>query len=140
MTTRGPPAIRIKACDAKRRSECLPLQEGRILACAKHRRAEVSRVMIPGVPQPPLRAFATPKAPPFLHLGGLTLPNDDGNVWRSKRAEDPCMHLFDGRRFFLSTSMTVAGRAPASSVSALKTGKTLEARAFQGVRSVHEGL
>src|SRR2546428_10422305 len=56
--------------------------------------------MINRVPQPPLLAFATHKAPHFIHLGGLNLPKDHVNLRRSKRVEQFLIYLFDGRRFF----------------------------------------
>src|SRR2546427_12216260 len=64
--------------------------------------------MIDGVPQPPLLAFAAHKAPHLIHLGFVHLPQDDVHLRRIKGAEQPCMHLLDGRLFFLSTLMTVA--------------------------------
>src|SRR5713101_34275 len=64
--------------------------------------------MINRVPQPPLLAFAPHKAPHFIHLGGINVPKDNVNLRRSKRVEQSFIDLFDGWRFFLSTSMTVA--------------------------------
>src|SRR6266568_8643569 len=64
--------------------------------------------MIDGVPQPPRLAFAAHKAPHFIHLGLLHLPQDNVHVRRIKRVKQPCIHLLDGRLFFLSTLMTVA--------------------------------
>src|SRR2546425_9582608 len=56
--------------------------------------------MIDGVPQPSLLAFAAYKAPHLIHLGFVHLPQDDGHLRRIKCAEQPCMHLLDGRLFF----------------------------------------
>jgi hypothetical protein len=43
--------------------------------------------MINRVPQPPLLAFAPHKAPHFIHLGGINLPQDNVNLRRIKRVE-----------------------------------------------------
>src|SRR5213593_1077533 len=64
--------------------------------------------MFDGVPQPALLTFAAHKAPHLIHLGLLHLPQDDVNVLRIKRGEQPFIHLFDRGLFFLSTSMTMA--------------------------------
>src|SRR6266436_1014187 len=55
--------------------------------------------MIDRVPQPPLLAFAAHKAPHLIHLSLLHLLKDDINLFRSKRGEQPFVHLLDGRRF-----------------------------------------
>jgi len=41
--------------------------------------------MIYRVPQPPLLAFAAPKAPHLIHLSLLHRPQDEVNVLRIKR-------------------------------------------------------
>jgi len=56
--------------------------------------------MINRVPQPSLLAFATHKAPHFIPLGGINLPKDNVNLWRSKRVEPSLIDLFDGGFFF----------------------------------------
>ena len=56
--------------------------------------------MINRVPQPSLLTFAPHKAPHFIHLGGINLPKDNVNLWRSKRVEQSLIDLFDGRFFF----------------------------------------
>src|SRR2546426_9519432 len=56
--------------------------------------------MIDRGPQPSLLAFAAHKAPHLIHLGFLHLPKDDVNVQRSKRVEQPFVHLLDGWLFF----------------------------------------
>ena len=100
MTTISSPAIRRKVGDAKRREEVLPFQKCLILSCAKNIREELSRVMINRVPQPPLLAFAPHQAPHGIPLGGLNLPQDDGNVLRIKRREPSFMDLCYRRLFF----------------------------------------
>jgi hypothetical protein len=57
-------------------------------------------MVINGMPQPSLLAFAAHKAPHFIHLGLLHLPQDDVNVLRIKHVEQPFIHLLNGRRFF----------------------------------------
>src|SRR5229473_3186128 len=56
--------------------------------------------MIDDVPQPPLLAFAAHTAPHFIHLDFVSLPQDDVHLRRIKGAEQPSIHLLDGRRFF----------------------------------------
>src|SRR6516225_3601242 len=64
--------------------------------------------MFDGVPQPALLAFAAHKAPHFIHLGVLYLPDDDVNLCRITALQQTFVDLFDRGLFFLSTSMTVA--------------------------------
>ena len=57
-------------------------------------------MVINGMPQPPLLAFAAHKAPHLIHLSGINLPKDDVNLRRIQRVEQPFVHLLDGWLFF----------------------------------------
>ena len=84
MAAIGPPSIRIKVRDTKWCSACFQWEEGLILTGAKDIRSDLSCVMVDGVPQPALLAFASHKAPHLIPLGGLTLPNDALKLRRIK--------------------------------------------------------
>jgi hypothetical protein len=68
--------------------------------------------MIHGMPQPALLASALAIAPHLIDLGLLNLPQDKLNVLPIKPLEQRLVHLGDSRRFFLSTSITVAELTP----------------------------
>src|SRR5262245_55366406 len=53
-------------------------------------------------------AFAAHKAPHLIHFRVLHRPQDEVHLRRITRTEQLFVHLLDGWRFFLSTSMTVA--------------------------------
>jgi hypothetical protein len=102
MAALGPPTIRSKVREATGRDACVQWSAGLRRACAQAIRAALARVLLAGLPPPPLRAFAPHPTPPLRPLGLLHGPPAAVPWWRNPRGEQPGRHRRAGGRFLLA--------------------------------------
>lgn len=109
MTGRGPPIIRVIACDPQGLSQGLQLQKRLVLTRTQDVRQDLPRAVINRMPQPSLR-FLLPHAGPHLIAFRFVRTADNHvHVARVQRIEQGVVDGGECRPFCFNSFMTVVG-------------------------------